>query len=164
MEIKLDGKTIADFIRCFELEEVRSEDTVSDVANKLAAYVKGKHAGIVIFHVCGYVNSERFVYRIIDSDEQHDITSEIDVPGQCAAVWNGEPKVIANLLTGEHAIPIEWRCMQLKDGIDFAEFLVDVTCKIHRFQTGIGTCGGPIDTLLITKDYSKWIKHKILAP
>ena len=87
----LDGKTIADFIRCFELEEVRSEDTVSDVANKLAAYVKGKHAGIVIFHVCGYVNSERFVYRIIDSDEQHDITSEIDVPGQCAAVWNGEP-------------------------------------------------------------------------
>ena len=73
-------------------------------------------------------------------------------------------KVIANLLTGEHAIPIEWRCMQLKDGIDFAEFLVDVTCKIHRFQTGIGTCGGPIDTLLITKDYSKWIKHKILAP
>lgn len=52
----LDGKTIADFIRCFELEEVRSEDTVSDVANKLAAYVKGKHAGIVIFHVCGYVN------------------------------------------------------------------------------------------------------------
>ena len=108
--------------------------------------------------------SERFVYRIIDSDEQHDITSEIDVPGQCAAVWNGEPKVIANLLTGEHAIPIEWRCMQLKDGIDFAEFLVDVTCKIHRFQTGIGTCGGPIDTLLITKDYSKWIKHKILAP
>lgn len=160
----LDGKTIADFIRCFELEEVRSEDTVSDVANKLAAYVKGKHAGIVIFHVCGYVNSERFVYRIIDSDEQHDITSEIDVPGQCAAVWNGEPKVIANLLTGEHAIPIEWHCMQLKDGIDFAEFLVDVTCKIHRFQTGIGTCGGPIDTLLITKDYSKWIKHKILAP
>ena len=53
----LDGKTIADFIRCFELEEVRSEDTVSDVANKLAAYVKGKHAGIVIFHVCGYVNT-----------------------------------------------------------------------------------------------------------
>ena len=44
----LDGKTIADFIRCFELEEVRSEDTVSDVANKLAAYVKGKHAGIVM--------------------------------------------------------------------------------------------------------------------
>lgn len=160
----LDGKTIADFIRCFELEEVRSEDTVGDVANKLAAYVKGKHSGIVIFHVCGYVNTERFVYRIVDSDEKHDITSEIDIPEQCAAVWNGEPKVIANLLTGENAIPIEWDFMQLKDGIDFAEFLVDVTCKIHRFQTGIGTCGGPIDTLLITKDYSKWIKHKILAP
>ena len=54
--------------------------------------------------------------------------------------------------------------MQLKDGIDFAEFLIDVTCKVHRFQTGLGTCGGPIDILLLTKDYSKWIRHKVINP
>ena len=79
-------------------------------------------------------------------------------------MWNGEPKAISNLLTGDNAIPIEWNFMYMKDGIDFAEFLVDTTCKIHRFQSGLGTCGGPIDILLLTKDNGKWIKHKVFNP
>ena len=74
------------------------------------------------------------------------------------------PEVNVNWLYSVDAIPIEWKYMYMKDGIDFAEFIVDTTCKIHRFQSGLGTCGGPIDILLLTKDGGKWIRHKVFKP
>lgn len=157
----INGKTIADFIRIFEQEEVTDIDTVQTIAEKLNKYVVGKYQGDLIFHVCGYNDIKKCVYRINNDN----LTSlEADKQDNCGAIWNGEPNVIANILTGVNAIPIEWDFMELKDGIDFAEFLIDITCKIHRFQTGLGTCGGPIDILLLTKGYTKWIRHKIINP
>lgn len=160
-DAELDGKTLADFIRVFELSEVEDTDSVKEVADKLSQYVKGKYSGSVILHVCGYSNEKRMIYRITNGT----VKAELDETNEseCSAIWNGEPKVLSNLLSGSNAIPIRWNFMQLKDGIDFAEFMIDATSKIHRFQTGIGTCGGPIDILLITKDYSKWIRHKVLT-
>lgn len=155
---RIDGKTIADFIRIFEQEEVNDADTVETIAEKLSKYVVGKYQGDLAFHVCGYNDIKKCVYRIINDT----LTLEADTQDLCGVIWNGEPKVISNILTGANAIPIEWDFMQLKDGIDFAEFLIDITCKIHRFQTGLGTCGGPIDILLLTKGYTKWIRHKII--
>ena len=156
----IDGKTIADFIRVFEQEEITDSDTVENVAEKLSKYIVGKYQGDLIFHVCGYKDIKKCVYRINNDT----LTLVADSQDDCGVIWNGEPKVISNILTGTNAIPIEWDFMQLKDGIDFAEFLIDVTCKIHRFQTGLGTCGGPIDILLLTKGYTKWIRHKIINP
>lgn len=43
-----------------------------------------------------------------------------------------------------------------------AEKLEDYTYTRHG--KGIATCGGPIDILVITKDYTKFIRHKILNP
>jgi len=159
---EIDGKTVADFIRVFEQSEISETDTVKDVAQKLNQYTIGKYKSPVIFHVCGYTTGNKHVYRI-KNDTVLTVIDETN-SDECSVVWNGEPKVISNLLTGDNAIPIEWNFMQLKDGIDFAEFLIDVTCKVHRFQTGLGTCGGPIDILLLTKDYSKWIRHKVINP
>ena len=156
----IDGKTIADFIRIFEQEEVNDADTIETIAEKLRKYVVGKYQGDLIFHVCGYNDIKKCVYRIINDT----LTLEADTQDHCGVIWNGESQVISNILTGANAIPIEWNFMQLKDGIDFAEFLIDITCKIHRFQTGLGTCGGPIDILLLTKGYTKWIRHKIINP
>lgn len=156
----IDGKTIADFIRIFEQEEVNDADTVETIAEKLSKYVVGKYQGDLTFHVCGYNDIKKCVYRIINDT----LTLEADTQDHCGVIWDGESKVISNILTGANAIPIEWNFMQLKDGIDFAEFLIDITCKIHRFQTGLGTCGGSIDILLLTKGYTKWIRHKIINP
>ena len=156
----IDGKTIADFIRIFEQEEVNDADTIETIAEKLSKYVVGKYQGDLIFHVCGYNDIKKCVYRIINDT----LTLEADTQDDCGVIWNGELNVISNILNGANAIPIEWNFMQLKDGIDFAEFLIDITCKIHRFQTGLGTCGGPIDILLLTKGYTKWIRHKIINP
>lgn len=161
-DAEIDGKTVADFVRIFELEQIKDDDTVKTVAEKLCEYTKGKYAGIVEFHVCGYSSDNKYVYRI--SKDKLQVFVDEGNCSECGAVWNGEIQVISNLLTGEYAVPIEWNFMQLKDGIDFADFLIDATCKIHRFQTGLGTCGGAIDILLITKDFSKWIRHKVFNP
>lgn len=161
-DCEIDGKTVADFIRIFEQEQISEQDTIKDIADKLNQYVSGKYSGSVIFHICGYANEKKYIYKI----EGNAVTTIVDDsdPDKCGAIWNGEPVVISNILTGANATPIEWNFMQLKDGIDFADFLVDATCKVHRFQSGLGTCGGPIDILLLTKGYSKWIRHKVFNP
>ena len=53
----------------------------------------------------------------------------------------------------------------LKDAIDLSRFLVDLTINYQRFENNsIATCGGPIDTLVITKDGASFAKHKIYKP
>lgn len=153
---KVDDKPIAEIIRLFEKEIVDDNDTVCEIPHKLIEFVKGKYKDNLIFHVGGYKDGIKFFYRIENDEIINSIQGD-----SCGAMWNGEPQVLANLLGGEKGIPIEWEYMQLKDGVDFAEFLIDVTCKIHRFQKGLGTCGGPIDILLLAKNYSKWVKHKV---
>ena len=51
--------------------------------------------------------------------------------------------------------------MPLKDGIDLAEFMVDVTIKYQRFSDCIKTCGGDIDVLVMTKDKAFWHRNKL---
>ena len=51
--------------------------------------------------------------------------------------------------------------MPIKDAIDLAEFLVDLTEKFVRFSPGAQTVGGPIEIAAITEHEGfKWIKRK----
>jgi hypothetical protein len=54
--------------------------------------------------------------------------------------------------------------MPLKDAIDYSEFLVELVIKYQRFEDRVATCGGSIDSLVITKDYARVVKHKIFNP
>ena len=81
----IDNKTIADFIRMFEEDEVKDTDSVKDVADKLSKYVVEKYKGDLIFHVCGYNDTQKCVYRIVNNN----ITVEVDTTtaDTCGAVW-----------------------------------------------------------------------------
>lgn len=51
--------------------------------------------------------------------------------------------------------------MPIKDAIDLAEFLVDVTIKCTRFSGGLQLVGGPVELATITKHEGfKWIHRK----
>lgn len=56
------------------------------------------------------------------------------------------------------------KIMPLKDAADFAEFITETTINFLGFEDGISTCGGAVDILVITKDYTQFLKHKILKP
>lgn len=158
----IGGKSVGDFIRSFEIDEVTEEDNIKDVVRKLVNYTQEKHGNGVTYHVCGYYEDEQYVYNIKNNEViRPNLNNNTIVAG---ASWDGETDALVNLMASSKSMKVDWKFMQLKDGMDFAEFMVDLTIKAQRFNVGIATCGGAIDLLVITKDYAKFIKHKILHP
>ena len=156
----LENKTISDYLRIFEIEEVSRKDSVTDVAKKLQAYAY-KFFPHVNFFVCGYDEDEPFVYDV--GKELKRINMD-NGKIRYASSWSGEQASITKLLNSQPPTPINHNIMPLKDAVDFAEFLIDVTIKLQRFEMKPKTCGGDIDVLVLTKDDAFWHKHKLFKP
>lgn len=156
----LDNKTISDYLRIFEIEEVRQHDSITDVAKKLQAYAY-KHFPNVKFFVCGYEDEEPFVYDV--SKELKRINMD-NGNIRYASSWSGEQYAITKLMNSQPPTVVNHAMMPLKDAIDFAEFLIDVTIKLQRFEMKPKLCGGDIDVLVLTKDDAFWHQHKIFKP
>lgn len=159
----IGGKSVGDFIRQFEIDEIHQDDIVNDIAYKLKDYTLAKHGEGVIFHISGYIADTPYTYRINGSQiERENVNTNGELTN--GAFWNGQNDALSKIFLGTPQMEINWDFMQLKDGIDLAEFMVDATIKYQRFSSGLPTCGGPIDILVITKDDSIWIRHKVIKP
>lgn len=156
----LKGKTVSDFIRSFEIESVRIGDSVTEVANKLQTYAM-EFFPQVNFFVCGYEEEEPFVYSVNKEIRRSNIENG---KLRYASIWSGEQAAITKLLNGTPPMLVNHVLMPLKDAVDFAEFLIDLTIKSQRFEMKTATCGGDIDLLVFTKDESFWYRHKIFKP
>ena len=156
----LNGKTVSDFIRSFEIDKVDKSDTVTQVAHKLQDYAK-EFFPQVNFFVCGYEEEEPFVYSVNKEIKRSNIENG---KLRYASIWSGEQAAITKLLNGNPPMLVNHVLMPLKDAVDFAEFLIDLTIKSQRFEMKVVTCGGPIDLLVLTKDESFWYRHKIFKP
>ncbi|PEM14149.1 hypothetical protein COI51_16005 [Bacillus toyonensis] len=157
----IDRKTVSDFIRIFDINQVVADDTVGAIANKLHLTLQEYSDTFATFFICGYDNDEPFVYEVSGSVCTRINFEESTGELQSGTTWGGDfEKVSPFLMT---IGPDYWK-MPLKDAIDYAEFVVELTIKQQRFSEGLSTCGGPIDLLVITKDYTKFLKHKILKP
>ena len=155
----IEGNTVADYIRLFEINKVEKTDTVETIATKLHAHIAGKD---VNFFVCGYLNDVPYVYSVNKNCKRENLNSSGNVAYSIA--WKGQTTPIDRLINTDPHTDIRWSLMPLKDGIDLAEFIVDLTIKYERFQDDIQTCGGPIDILVIDKDRAFWYKHKTYKP
>lgn len=156
----LENKTISDYLRIFEIHEVKKNDSVTDVAKKLQAYAY-KFFPAVHFFVCGYEEEEPFVYDVGKEIKRINMDNGNI---KYSSTWHGEQEAITKLLNSQPPTPINHGIMPLKDAIDFADFLIDVTIKLQRFEMKPKTCGGDIDVLVLTKDDAFWHRHKILKP
>lgn len=165
----IQGINVSDFIRKFEIELVSDDDTTEIIAEKLCKYYNDTKT---IFFVCGYDNDIPYVYDIINKTVNRQNIIEYNEKDNSnindkydrikySAIWNGHKTAITKFINGEPSINLDFNTMPLKDSIEFAEFLVDLTIKYERFSDDIQTCGGPIDVLVITKDEAYWVNHKI---
>lgn len=156
---EIDGKTMADFIDSFEKTKIGIDDNVYEIAQNLRKEIFpfDKNGTDYVFHVSGYTKGKQEVYRVVSQSVQL-------LNSTYGASWNGDIIHLTSLINGNPPMYFDWNHMYLKDGIELAEFMVDVNCKAQRFTSSIATCGGPIDILLITKNEARWIKHKILRP
>ena len=159
-EAEICGQTIADFIREFEILHVKEDDSIKEIADNLRLYIhqKKKDANVK-FHVAGYDGDEQKIY-VTNGESTHINNDE----RKYGAIWDGDKDHLTSLINGYPQMIFDWNHMYLKDGIELAEFMIDVNCKAQKFSMGVATCGGPIDILLLTKDETRWIKHKILNP
>ncbi len=154
----INGKTIADYIRLFEINDIDNNDTPEIVADKLLKH--GSEFVGTIFYICGYSGDIPYVY-LVDSTTKtrSNINSNNDVIYNLS--WGGEPEALRKLINADPIMSINKNLMPLRDGIDLAEFMVDVTIKYQRFSDQIKTCGGPVDVLVLTKDKAFWYKNKL---
>ena len=157
----IDGKTIADYIRLFEINDVDENDTQESVADKLLAH--GTEFPGTNFYVCGYSQDVPYVFYINSTTKKR---SNVDADGNIKfnVSLGGETEALVKLINADPIMNRNEQLMPLKDGIDFAEFMVDVTIKYQRFSDCIKTCGGDIDVLVMTKDNAFWYKNKLYKP
>lgn len=154
----IDGKTIADYIRLFEMNDVVENDTPEIVAEKLLQH--GSEFSGTNFYVCGYYQDVPYVYAVVSSGKAR---SNVDKDGNVrySFSWGGEKEALNKLVNSPPVMNTNELLMPLKDGIDLAEFMVDVTIKYQRFSDCIKTCGGDIDVLVMTKDKAFWHRNKL---
>jgi len=161
----INGMTIADFLRVFEIEKIDKDDNINTIANKLCDYLNPTSvSNSTDFFVCGYIGDHAYIYSV----NKEKVTLLLEGINY-GTYWDGENEAIQKLIKKNDELkfpktPFAWNLMPLKDGIDLAEFIIDLTIKYQRFEDRIATCGGDIDVLVITKDYARFIKHKILNP
>lgn len=153
-----DNKYIVSFIREFDKKIVKSSDSIKEIVKKLLDYRIEKNIIDTTFYVCGYENEEIYIY-LIENNQLNRLNSQDDKYGLS---WSGQTVPISKLINVDPSMCINIEMMQLKDAIDFSEFLVDLTIKYEKFEEKLATCGGCIDILVITKEYAKFIKHKML--
>jgi hypothetical protein len=156
----IEDKTVSDFIRLFDINYVEKSDFVIDIAKKLEKELREKYARYAIsFQIAGYDNDIPYVYDVQKGKiTRNNYTEEQDLV-HYGAKWDGQTDPISKLFQGSS---FNFDLMPLKDAIDFAEFIVESSSNYYRFIDGISTCGGAVDILVITKDYTKFYKHKIL--
>jgi 20S proteasome alpha/beta subunit len=150
---------VADFLRKFESNKISADDRIEKIAENLKIYLNSFSEGIsTIFLVAGYDDNNTAQIFEVKYDRYTQLTKEYTV------IWHGEPTAITKLVNGDPPLKINYISTTIKDAVELAEFLINMTISYQRFDYAIATCGGSVDVLVITKDYAHFAKHKILNP
>lgn len=179
----IKGVPIAGYIDSFISEIIAdSIPSVKEVTSKLLEYFRKLNPDLqTIFHIAGYdivkevdfETREQKIYRChISNNTIEEINKVRNVQG---SIFNGYHNIIAKLLNTvyiknadgkpEVEIPfngLAWLFLTLQDAIDFNRFGTQTTIDAMKFEMTDKTVGGPIDILVITPNYHKWVQHKEL--
>ncbi len=119
---------------------------------------------VIGFQVVGFESDEDLVGHTIEVNIGSE--SRIQVIDGIGCTASGDTSVVTTLwkLNENKKNKTDYGAFSLKDGCDYAEYLINTTAQHQRFANMIPTVGGAVDIGLITK-YSdfKWIKYKDLT-
>jgi len=177
----LGGVPMASHIKRFSEEILSDSDDVESVARKIIKFMLKEFKKVDTgFHVCGYKKENKISIPYVFSC--HVGRNEIarknikkDSSLAYGATWSGQGDIISGLINpvvitdkkGNKKVikpvaPIVWGAMPLQDAIDFSIFTIRTTIDTMRFQARPKNVGGPIDVLVLTPDFTKWIQKKEL--
>ena len=77
---------------------------------------------------------------------------------------SGVPEDVIQTVTKtaqEFASPFIFDGMPIIDAVEFCRFILKTTVNMAKFETGVASCGGPLDIAIITKSNGfEWVKKK----
>jgi hypothetical protein len=177
----LGGVPMASHIKRFSEEILTDKDDVESVAEKILKFMQNEFKKVDTgFHVCGYRKENKISIPYVFSchvGRNEIIRKNIRKDGSLyyGATWSGQGDIISGLINPvvikdnkgnkkiiKPAAPIAWGAMPLQDAIDFSIFAIRTTIDTIRFQARPKNVGGPIDVLVLTPDFNKWIQKKEL--
>ncbi|MDQ0228242.1 hypothetical protein [Metabacillus niabensis] len=145
----------------FELECINDKDDIQEVADKLKKYLLNKYPfRETEFYLVGYSEDEPFVFlvnrRLI---ERINVLDRNEV--YFGSYWIGE-RILVSAIKGliDQGI-FDFELMTVLDAAEMSEFIVSTAVNFQKLQDVFAECGGPIDVLLITKEYTKFLKYKM---
>lgn len=98
----------------------------------------------------------RFLARLL-----HGMDPQIWGAMKSIGIPDNKLQELQKLVLSRFSTPIVHAAMPIKDAIDLAEFLTDITIKMVKFLPGPPVVGGPIEIAAITKhERFKWIRRK----
>ncbi len=157
----LNGNAVSHFISTFETENVHENDSVTQIATALKDRLRQESPEAkTMFYITGYRNSVPHIYLL--TKDEFTLINQNENGLVYSSFIGGETEPIVKLLYGDKPAEINYRVMPLKDALDLSEFLVELVIDYQRFSNKLATCGGFVDVLVLTKDYAKFIKHKVL--
>jgi hypothetical protein len=99
------------------------------------------------------VGQPEYFYRLYDGSGEN-VREKILKSG----FWKGPASALDKILNEEIIVPPE---LNIRDGVDFAHFIVYSTIKTIKFSDRDQVCGGPIEIAVITTDREfRWVRHK----
>jgi len=156
----------------FYIEDFIKENKYSDaeeIAGRILPWFKSRSENLdTVFHVCGFVDGQKRVYRAITEDGT---VTRCEHPNG-GLIWNGDNYVLNRLIKrffvrhddgsiGESSFrQVPWSEFVAQDAVDFARFAIETAIRMQDFHHREHTIGGPIDILVITRDGEKWVAHK----
>lgn len=149
----INGKSWSEVISSIEYLK-----TVKDISKKLLDEIK-KEESMSEFdttcYVAGYDYNRPYVYYVHKNGVE-----KINKSGNPFYAFMGEvfasKKLFEDVLLNKN--------LKIETALQIVEYIVDTEIKYQTLLMDYSFCGGSIDVLAITKDYTRFVKHKILNP
>lgn len=146
-----------------DFQSTRDEvNNITELLDSLLLYFRGINPNLnTYFFVSGYENNEPFVYELSISQNQYRRKNLDNGQIIYGLLRGGDTDIVNRIFTNPDLIP-RFNVMNIQDAIDFSRHLIRATIDQMRFEPKYPSVGGEIDTLLVTRDKSKYIYKKEL--
>jgi hypothetical protein len=152
------GKPITEILKEFDDTCVLESDSLVDVSHKLRDYFHNNYYDMdTSFYLSGYQDNQQYVLRLSKD------FIRLENYNQKEKFFHGI-SCSGNLEIADAMVQMNrmnFKEMDIHKAINLAEFYVKTTIKWLGFNEGYSNCGGPIDTLVITKKKTYYHKRKI---
>jgi Proteasome subunit len=154
-----DGMKVTSVIEELNKTIIKEKISIVETSEKAHELLKTQYSNLEVqFCLAGYFKDEQHIY-VVNKHFSHKINDH----NSFGRYVDGDEDISTKIRSFLDGGQFNLQLMPLKDAIVFTEFIIQTAINYQNFEDKLASCGGPVDILVITKDYAKFYKHKILT-